>query len=178
MAVNLGRIVPKNKGQYDATVTYEELDNVTYNDILFACKKTCTGITPVDGEFWQRCTPDFSTKANTDGTNATGTWGINIKGNSNVSLSLDTKGPNTISSVEDDTPDNWYIQKNSVHWYNSGGMIKNQPSQYGFVMNSAVSSSDVHQLWLESNGDPNSVAAIYYIDLDGGLVGLVSGKDF
>lgn len=60
---------------------------------------------------------------------------------------------NTISSTTDDTPANWCKYGNSVHWYDISGLLIDQPSQWGFLVN-YVRGSDIHQLWFtQSTGN-------------------------
>ncbi|MBQ8279693.1 MAG: hypothetical protein IJZ23_07625 [Roseburia sp.] len=56
MAASAGRVLLIPRGAYSASVTYTPLDMVRYNNALWVCKKQCTGVTPVDGEFWQLAT--------------------------------------------------------------------------------------------------------------------------
>ena len=51
---NAGRILIMPKGEYDASVTYTMLDLVMYNNASWLAKKTATGITPEDGEYWHK----------------------------------------------------------------------------------------------------------------------------
>lgn len=51
---NAGRILIMPKGEYDASVTYSMLDLVMYNNASWLAKKTATGITPEDGEYWHK----------------------------------------------------------------------------------------------------------------------------
>ena len=52
---NAGRILIMPKGTYDASVTYEMLDLVSYNGTSWLAKKTVVGIEPRDAnaEYWQ-----------------------------------------------------------------------------------------------------------------------------
>ena len=66
---------------------------------------------------------------------------------------LNVKGTNTIGSVNDDTTSNWGAHKNSVHWYTTAGALKDQPSQWGYLVNIGQN-SEVHQVWMtQSSGD-------------------------
>ena len=49
---NAGRILIIPKGNYDASVTYEMLDLVSYNGVSWIAKKTVVGIAPSEGEYW------------------------------------------------------------------------------------------------------------------------------
>ena len=51
---NAGRILIMPKGEYDASATYTMLDLVMYNNASWLAKKTATGITPEDGEYWHK----------------------------------------------------------------------------------------------------------------------------
>ena len=57
-----------------------------------------------------------------------------------------------ITSQTNDTPSNWGSQEISAHFYNTTECIKNQPSQYGFLLN-VGGDAEVHQIWMEqANG--------------------------
>ena len=62
-------------------------------------------------------------------------------------------GTNTIASTSDDYTGNWGTNyNNSVHFYTQTGQLRDQPSQYGFLLNIGAS-SEVHQLWMtQPNG--------------------------
>ena len=60
---------------------------------------------------------------------------------------LNIKGSNTISSTVNDTTTNWIKQNNSIHWYSILGQLRDQPSQYGFLVNIA-NGGDTHQIWM------------------------------
>ena len=49
-----GRILLMHKGEYQASVTYEMLDMVSYEGVTWVAKKTCLGITPSssNSEYW------------------------------------------------------------------------------------------------------------------------------
>lgn len=66
---------------------------------------------------------------------------------------LVTKGTNTVGSTASDTTANWGAQNHSVHWYDTKGLLTNQPSQYGFLVNYGHG-QEAHQLWLtQASGD-------------------------
>lgn len=48
-----GRILIMPKGAYNSETTYEMLDLVSHNGTSWICKKTCVGIAPSEGEYWQ-----------------------------------------------------------------------------------------------------------------------------
>lgn len=50
--INLGRVTFIPRGQYDPKATYHYLDVVHYAGCGYVVKKTCTGVTPQDGEFY------------------------------------------------------------------------------------------------------------------------------
>lgn len=50
-----GRVAIRPRGAYDATVAYERLDMVKYQNTLFIAKKAVSGVTPVEGENWMDC---------------------------------------------------------------------------------------------------------------------------
>ena len=60
---------------------------------------------------------------------------------------LDVKGTNTISSPTNDTTSNWGAQGNSVHFYTTTGCLKNQPDQWGYLLNIGQG-AEVHQVWM------------------------------
>ena len=67
--------------------------------------------------------------------------------------SINTKGTNTINSKANDTTSNWGAQGNSVHWYTTAGLLNDQPSQWGYILNLG-SGSEVHQIWAtQSSGN-------------------------
>lgn len=49
-----GRVLLMPKGAYDASVTYEMLDMVSYDGVTWVAKKTCVGIVPSadTSEYW------------------------------------------------------------------------------------------------------------------------------
>lgn len=52
---SLGRVQPLYRGTYDATTTYNRLDNVFYDGETWVCKvDSVSGITPADGNYWQK----------------------------------------------------------------------------------------------------------------------------
>lgn len=53
-----GRVAMIPKGDYDATVTYQILDIVRYNDASYVAKKSSTGMLPTDTEYWMLMTQD------------------------------------------------------------------------------------------------------------------------
>lgn len=55
-------------------------------------------------------------------------------------------GNNTINSTTNDTTANWKKYNESVHWYSTAGLLHDQKSQYGFLINLA-NGNDVHQFW-------------------------------
>ena len=62
-------------------------------------------------------------------------------------------GINTISSTSADTITNWIAQGNSVHYYNTTGLLNGQPNQWGILTNFTNHISDVHQMWYtQANG--------------------------
>lgn len=60
---------------------------------------------------------------------------------------ITVQGYNTISSISDDTTANWGNKQTSLHFYSQTGMIKDQPSQWGYLLNLGAG-SEVHQLWM------------------------------
>ena len=50
---DLGQVMPRLRGAYDAAATYVYLDIVSYNGACYICRKdSLTGVAPVDGEDW------------------------------------------------------------------------------------------------------------------------------
>ena len=49
-----GRILLMHKGEYQSSVTYEMLDMVSYDGVIWVAKKTCIGITPSssNSDYW------------------------------------------------------------------------------------------------------------------------------
>ena len=61
-------------------------------------------------------------------------------------------GNQPISAVANDTTANWANLGSGYAWYNAGGLLNDQPAQYGFLLN-YVNGSDVFQIWnTQSNG--------------------------
>lgn len=61
-------------------------------------------------------------------------------------------GENPVKSTADDTTDRWYRIGSGYAWYSAGGLLNDQPAQYGFLLN-YVNGSDVFQIWnTQSNG--------------------------
>lgn len=53
--INLGRIIPRPRGNYSSSVVYEELDEVLYNGLVYRVKKNMfppVGTTPTNTIFW------------------------------------------------------------------------------------------------------------------------------
>lgn len=48
----LGRIGLNLRGSYDAAMTYQRLDTVTYNGSSYVALENCSGILPSDTERW------------------------------------------------------------------------------------------------------------------------------
>lgn len=91
-----------------------------------------------------------------------GNTGKNFDGTGNISWSIDeigaapsshghnfmyTKGGNTINSIDNDTTGNWGAQETSVHFYTEPGLLHDQPSQWGYLLNIGQG-AEVHQLWM------------------------------
>ena len=57
-------------------------------------------------------------------------------------------GTNSVTAVGEDTVINWGPCRNSVHYFSKTGVLKDQPSQYGFVLNISNGEREVHQLWM------------------------------
>ena len=50
--VTIGKVALTPKGEYSSTASYEELDVVRYEGSSYVVNKACSGITPVDGEYY------------------------------------------------------------------------------------------------------------------------------
>lgn len=83
------------------------------------------------------------------------TGSVSIDGSGDMSLAttvnhnhnfLALKGTNTIATATDDTTANWASHTNSIHYYNKLEQLKDQPTQYGFLLN-VGQNSELHQLW-------------------------------
>ena len=78
-----------------------------------------------------------------------------LAGKANVSHghnNIGCYGTNTINTVANDTTENWASKANSVHFYNTKGLLNGQPSQYGFLFNMAFNDSEIHQIWATHGG--------------------------
>lgn len=64
---------------------------------------------------------------------------------------LDVKSSNPITSTSNDTTANWAKHGNSIHWYNTGGCLIDQPHQCGILLNN-VCGSDVRQIFFAQPG--------------------------
>lgn len=62
-------------------------------------------------------------------------------------------GENPIKTTADDTPANWSNVGSGFAWYNTAGLLNNQPGTWGFVVN-YVYGSDVFQIWRSQNAGP------------------------
>lgn len=61
-------------------------------------------------------------------------------------------GENPVKSTADDTTSRWANLGSGYAWYSAGGLLNDQPAQYGFLLN-YVNGSDVFQIWnTQSNG--------------------------
>lgn len=62
-------------------------------------------------------------------------------------------GENPVKSTADDTTDRWCRIGSGYAWYSAGGLLNDQPAQYGFLLN-YVYGSDVFQIWNSQNAGP------------------------
>lgn len=62
-------------------------------------------------------------------------------------------GNQPISAVANDTTANWANLGSGYAWYSAGGLLNDQPAQYGFLLN-YVYGSDVFQIWNSQNAGP------------------------
>lgn len=84
---DLGKILILPKDSYSASTTYEQLDIVRYSNKSWMCKKTCKGVTPVEGEYWMLIVRD-----GTNGTNGT-------NGKDGVSLTATSSKAGKVTTV-------------------------------------------------------------------------------
>ena len=50
-----GKVTGIPRGEYDASVMYERLDIVRYNNAVWMAKKNAKGVTPAEGDYWMLC---------------------------------------------------------------------------------------------------------------------------
>lgn len=62
-------------------------------------------------------------------------------------------GNQPISAVANDTTANWANLGSGYAWYSAGGLLNDQPAQYGFLLN-YVNGSDVFQIWNAQSSGP------------------------
>ena len=62
-------------------------------------------------------------------------------------------GTNPISSTSDDTTANWASLGTGYAWYDTAGLLINQPFTWGFVINYKYD-SDIFQIWNSQNSGP------------------------
>ena len=62
-------------------------------------------------------------------------------------------GTNPISSTSNDTTGNWGALGTGYAWYDTTGLLINQPSQWGFLINYKYG-SDIFQIWNTQNSGP------------------------
>ena len=62
-------------------------------------------------------------------------------------------GENPVKSTAADTTANWAALGSGYAWYCTGGLLNDQPAQYGFLLN-YVNGSDVFQIWNSQNSGP------------------------
>lgn len=61
-------------------------------------------------------------------------------------------GENPVKTTADDTTSRWANLGSGYAWYDAGGLLNDQPAQYGLLLN-CVYGSDVFQIWnTQSNG--------------------------
>lgn len=77
-----------------------------------------------------------------------GVYRLKMAGGRHISL----LGENPVKSTADDTTSRWANLGSGYAWYSAGGLLNDQPAQYGFLLN-YVYGSDVFQIWnTQSNG--------------------------
>ena len=57
-------------------------------------------------------------------------------------------GANPLSSSDEDTVEFWGAKGFGFAFISQTGLIKDQPSQYGYILNITLGGSEVHQLWM------------------------------
>lgn len=82
-------------------------------------------------------------------------WPITSDDPGNSMHNLSYRGSNIITVPLFDTVSNWGQQKNlATTFYTYSGMLNNQPSQYGLLLNLTDGGAEVHQLWAtQPNGN-------------------------
>ena len=82
-------------------------------------------------------------------------WPITSDDPQNSMHNLSYRGSNIITIPDFDTVSNWGKQKNlATTFYTYSGMLNNQPSQYGLLLNLTDGGAEVHQLWAtQPNGN-------------------------
>ena len=53
MGTPIGKVLITPRGTYASNISYDVLDLVSHNGKAWLCSKPCTGIEPVEGEYWQ-----------------------------------------------------------------------------------------------------------------------------
>lgn len=80
--------------------------------------------------------------------------GTNANTVSNARQNINYIGVNPISSVEDDTSENWRLLGTGIAGYNTTGLITDQPSKYGILENQ-VFGATIFQIWHETASNSN-----------------------
>lgn len=62
-------------------------------------------------------------------------------------------GSNPVKSAAEDTTANWAALGSGYAWYSAGGLLNDQPSKYGFLLN-YVNGSEVFQIWNTQGSGP------------------------
>jgi hypothetical protein len=77
----------------------------------------------------------------------------NSTANAAYAASLIPKATNPVTAISNDTTAKWSSLGSGVYWFNTAKYLNNQPSTYGFLINT-VYGTDVFQIWSAQNSGP------------------------
>ena len=79
--------------------------------------------------------------------------GVEADNNGNVEIDgMGCKAVNVLTTVEEDTIDKWCELGAGVYYFSQLGLVSEQPSQYGFLINFTTDYNDVFQIWKKQSG--------------------------
>mgnify|MGYP003293296468 CR=1 FL=1 len=79
--------------------------------------------------------------------------GVEADVNGNVEIDgMGCKAINVLTTVEEDTIDKWCELGAGVYYFSQLGLVSEQPSQYGFLINFTTEYNDVFQIWKKQSG--------------------------
>lgn len=79
--------------------------------------------------------------------------GVEADVNGNVEIDgMGCKAVNVLTTVEEDTIDKWCELGAGVYYFSELGLVSEQPSQYGFLINFTTEYNDVFQIWKKQSG--------------------------